>query len=348
MITVDLLTLLAILGSFNSLLVATILVIKYRNLHNQLLALLLYATSIRIAKNIVVHIKDIDPELNISREWWRFLVNFGISHQFAIGPLFFLYLWSWTQPGQKLKWHHWYHFIPFLVLVAWSPWTPWQFWKQVGLWLSYISILAYYLIALLYYKSALDPNNLNNHSVRQWLGALMIFVAILLLAYSPALFKYIGYIGGAGLYAVGLLASILILTVNKKFLPIYQIRYRNHQLTKDQSMQVMGRIDEVLISKKRCLDPEISLNTIAKDLGLSHTAVSRAVNESRGLSFSKYINQLRIQEAKLRLKDPVNSHLKIAAIAFDCGFGAISTFNTAFKEFTGISPKEYRTNHNHQ
>jgi AraC-like DNA-binding protein len=45
---------------------------------------------------------------------------------------------------------------------------------------------------------------------------------------------------------------------------------------------------------------------------------------------------------KRRLVAPQNSHLKIEEIAFDTGFNAKSTFQAAFKKFTGMTPSEYR------
>lgn len=342
MFKVDLISLLAIFGSFNSILVALILATKYNNLHNKLLALLLCATSIRIAKNIVVHIRVIDPDLQLSNELWRFMINFGISHQFAIGPLFLLYIQSWTQQEFRFAKGHWIHFIPYFMLVSLSTWLPWEFWRDIGLWASYISILVYFLIALYFHTKSLNSDMVKNASVVKWLNFLMIFTSVLLVAYSPALFKYIGYIGGAGMYAAGLFAALLILTINKRFHNIIQTKYRNHQLPDKEREQIIEKIEHLLRSQLRLFDPDISLNSIADDLNINHTLVSRAINQSMGVSFSKYINQLRIEEAQARLKDPTTSHLKIAAIAFDCGFNAISTFNTAFKEYTGVTPKQYR------
>ena len=42
------------------------------------------------------------------------------------------------------------------------------------------------------------------------------------------------------------------------------------------------------------------------------------------------------------LKDPNNNHLKIATVAFDCGFNSLGLFNRAFKQYTGKTPRTYR------
>ena len=53
----------------------------------------------------------------------------------------------------------------------------------------------------------------------------------------------------------------------------------------------------------------------------------------------------RIEEAKKRLKDPKENQYVVLKIAYDVGFNSKSTFNTAFKKFTGMSPSEFREKH---
>jgi AraC-like DNA-binding protein len=42
------------------------------------------------------------------------------------------------------------------------------------------------------------------------------------------------------------------------------------------------------------------------------------------------------------LVDTRKQHLSIAGIATDCGFNTLSSFNTAFKKFTGYTPSDYK------
>jgi AraC-like DNA-binding protein len=51
---------------------------------------------------------------------------------------------------------------------------------------------------------------------------------------------------------------------------------------------------------------------------------------------------LRIAEAKHRLIDPANQHITILAIAYDIGFNSKSTFNTAFKKYTKMTPSQFK------
>jgi len=60
-----------------------------------------------------------------------------------------------------------------------------------------------------------------------------------------------------------------------------------------------------------------------------------------GKNFYTLVNDYRIDEVKRRLVDPQYKNLTILAIAYDSGFNAKSSFNTIFKEKTGVTPSEY-------
>jgi AraC-like DNA-binding protein len=53
------------------------------------------------------------------------------------------------------------------------------------------------------------------------------------------------------------------------------------------------------------------------------------------------VNEYRIEEVKKRMVDPAFKHLTILAIAYDAGFNSKSSFNTIFKQKTGMTPSEY-------
>lgn len=83
----------------------------------------------------------------------------------------------------------------------------------------------------------------------------------------------------------------------------------------------------------------LSLDDVAENLHLSKYYISHVINRQLGLTFSDYINSLKIDEACDQLK---NSNKKISDISEDVGFGSIRTFNRIFKELMGATPVEYR------
>jgi AraC-like DNA-binding protein len=85
---------------------------------------------------------------------------------------------------------------------------------------------------------------------------------------------------------------------------------------------------------------------LADQLKVSMHHLSQVINEQYGLNFSDFINQYRIEEMKTKLTNTRYHHFKIEQIAFDTGFNSKSTFQAAFKKFTGRTPSEYRKHYN--
>ena len=79
---------------------------------------------------------------------------------------------------------------------------------------------------------------------------------------------------------------------------------------------------------------KISVPTVAKDLNVSVSAVSHAFSRL-SISFTDYINSLRIAEARNLLS---NSDLSITEIAYLSGFSTIRSFNRAFLKHFGMPP----------
>ena len=61
-----------------------------------------------------------------------------------------------------------------------------------------------------------------------------------------------------------------------------------------------------------------------------------------GKNFYKLVNEYRVEEVKKRMVNPEYKNLTILAIAYDSGFNAKSSFNTIFKESTGMTPSGYQ------
>lgn len=89
-------------------------------------------------------------------------------------------------------------------------------------------------------------------------------------------------------------------------------------------------------------DSGLSLERISKKLNISSNYLSQLVNKLSGSNFSDYVNSFRIEDAKSKLKDPKFTHYTIISIGLESGFNSKSTFYTAFKKHTGVSPKQYR------
>lgn len=94
------------------------------------------------------------------------------------------------------------------------------------------------------------------------------------------------------------------------------------------------------------MDPELTMKKLASQLGVHPHHLSRVVNQEFNMSFSDYINSFRLTEATKRLTNPKYAHLKIAALAYECGFNSVPTFNTLFKKVHKTTPTNYRRGFN--
>lgn len=94
-------------------------------------------------------------------------------------------------------------------------------------------------------------------------------------------------------------------------------------------------------SERPYLDPDLSLNDLARRLKTNTSILSPVINAGTGKNFNDFINQYRVDAFKRQALDPANRHLSLLGIALDCGFNSKATFNRAFKKLTGLSPREF-------
>jgi AraC-like DNA-binding protein len=107
------------------------------------------------------------------------------------------------------------------------------------------------------------------------------------------------------------------------------------------SEKFLGLLKDSMDKDKLYLDPELNLNKVASQTGISAKTISAILNQYHQTSFNDFINDYRVREVKTRLIDPSLQHLTISGIALECGFNSQATFQRAFKSNTGMSPREY-------
>jgi len=84
---------------------------------------------------------------------------------------------------------------------------------------------------------------------------------------------------------------------------------------------------------------EININTCSKFLGMTTSSFCRFFKKQTNVTFSVYVNYLRINFAQKLLR---NTELPIKEIAYECGYSSNVYFNQEYKKLTGITPKEFR------
>lgn len=82
----------------------------------------------------------------------------------------------------------------------------------------------------------------------------------------------------------------------------------------------------------------ISLEEISNMTNLSKAAFCRYFKKMTQLTFTEFLNQYRVEQAKALLK----SDKKVTETCYECGFESLSYFNKIFKKVVGQKPIQYK------
>jgi two-component system response regulator YesN len=113
----------------------------------------------------------------------------------------------------------------------------------------------------------------------------------------------------------------------------------NQQTLLHAYIPVMNSIQKVCDYIDLHFMENVSLSDAAQRAFLSVSHFSALFKKSTGQTFLNYLNQVRIDKAKLLLLEP--NH-KIYEIADQVGYASMPTFNRIFKHAVGLTPAEYR------
>ncbi|SHE79685.1 helix-turn-helix domain-containing protein [Dysgonomonas macrotermitis] len=101
-----------------------------------------------------------------------------------------------------------------------------------------------------------------------------------------------------------------------------------------------SRIIEFLKTTKQYTDPDISRDSLAKELGTNRQYIIGAISDNANMSFNEFINSFRIDYARNLLLN--EEDILIKEVYTEAGFKNRNTFSQLFKERFGMSPSEFR------
>jgi len=109
-------------------------------------------------------------------------------------------------------------------------------------------------------------------------------------------------------------------------------------LPENTEQQILSRLEQFEKSH-HYLQPNITLQSLAKTLDTNTKYLSFVINSHKNSNFNHYLNELRINYIILKLKnEPRYRKYKISYLATEAGFTSQSSFATVFKTITGLSP----------
>ncbi len=87
-------------------------------------------------------------------------------------------------------------------------------------------------------------------------------------------------------------------------------------------------------------DTNLNVNTVCSHFHLSCSSFARLIKKQTGYHFTDYLTKIRMENATHLLEN--NDELSIKEISAQSGYSNQHYFSRAFKNYTGVSPKQYK------
>jgi len=302
----------------------------------------------------LVHI--IEP---VPQSWPRLLHSFMGNHAFLLGPLLYLFVMEKVEQTRRLRAIDAVHFLPFLLsVVSFFVFKPAPGSPPIALLVILFFSVAGYTVASIYRISDSLPDPLYNYGIRtparghilQWTVGMTGFLwtaQVLIHAWLPhregAFFR--GLIIIAYTVCTCYIAILFLLSLQRPDSePSVELRqkgrYERSGLKEDQSADLMRSIVRLMRDEEPFLDPNFSPADLAVSLQIPIYQISQVINQETGANFYTFANGYRIDHVVERLRQTEES-VNLLHLALNAGFNSKSTFNSAFKKATGMTPSEY-------
>lgn len=290
-------------------------------------------------------------------------------------PALFLYTCSLTNPNFKLRWRQLLHILPYLLfkILAWIIEEPQSFetYFQINktLWFRLVFGVFGIVSWVVYLWSTGTILTRHRKQIQNefstidlfkrvgWIHFIVIFYilycfsvfiwgllnVIILNTLSITIFNYsvlLFFIYIFGFY--GLKQRDIFNRLGKENGKEDNLRLTSQLLNNDVSEKIKLRLLIYFEQEKPYLNPDLNMTLLSEKLRIPKHHLTEVLNGNIGKNFFQFVNEYRIEEVKQKLSNPKNPY-SIEAIGYECGFNSKSTFFSVFKNITGQTPSEYRT-----
>ena len=100
------------------------------------------------------------------------------------------------------------------------------------------------------------------------------------------------------------------------------------------------------IEEKRFIQPNITIKDVAQEIGTNQNYLSKYINSVLGMTFTVWLNRLRIEESKKILLSP--EKYSIEEVGKSVGIPELYNFSRWFKTVTEMTPQQFRKNNSKQ
>jgi AraC-like DNA-binding protein len=313
--------------------------------------------------------------------WCPHLFEAGSSFMFLIPPALYFYTLSLIYRDFKFRKIHVINLIPFIIdfiyvslkfhmhsadikrelLITGSVYSGTEFWIRTNV--IHALVFGYIIAALMalrkYRLKILETYSFMDRTSLTWLSWILIWYFSIELVYTSKhlVFLLIGqYYEILVLIAKGsyLVFSVFVIYKGLKQPDIFngidengrKQKYRKYLLPQSQKDYYLEKLLTYMDDEKPYLNPSLSMPELAEKIPVAPHYLSQIINDSLDQNFFDFINSYRIRESKKLLADISNHRRTILNILYETGFNSKSVFNEAFKKHTGMTPSEFRKQHN--
>ena len=339
---------------------------------NRLLVVVLFSIAAEYAEFFFYGTGIIPRNLN--------LAYVGMLFSVLQPPAIFLYTKSLMYRDFKIRLRDFAHLIPFLVaalvfffgyyaqpvevkarilLEQDIPGMPTSLPLALIIHGVFLSYLIHSVLALQKFSASVK-NIFSDIESKQmsWLKVLLsgyAVVWVISLAYCLSFYIFkcsaeIGYVlsvaGGAGFIFINMLLihalrqSAIFTGLTKEEMELLA----EQDAGEEKAMPSAGQIDRVaqfMETEKPFLNANLSLNQLARQIGMTSRDLSFVINHGFAKNFFDFIGDYRISHAMTLLDQPQEGRT-ILEVMVESGFNSKSVFNTAFKHKTGMTPTQYK------
>ncbi|MEZ5041719.1 MAG: helix-turn-helix domain-containing protein [Saprospiraceae bacterium] len=290
----------------------------------------------------MIMITLVNSDLVVERHWMKIMEEFIIL---LTGPM--LYWYIRLQTFAKLD-------PPFSILFHFSPAFLWLGYCLAVFQLPSVPFFVFVLHFQTYtFLSAWDHfhrKRLHEKGLHTYWATLLLCFFVLLCVGQWLRFAFsqqasmrliVPSLAACSFYVITLIGfqrSTLWLSLRKQNRMVKNVEKHKWEAQR-QALEVLMR------EKARYSDPFINRNKLAHELNIHPNQLTNLIHEYHGLSFTDYINQLRLEKVRLLLIDPEKQLLTLEAIGNEAGFQSRSAFYRLFRDATGKTPAAYRKEH---
>jgi len=289
----------------------------------------------------------INTYVSLSNPGFQSIILQDLANNFMwfIGPTLYLYvIYNQKKPGIQIVLTHVLPYsIPFIIDVFFN----WQTFDEFIPFIAFTQMSSYLFSALyICFK-----NYKTERKFYSWaLPSIIAFTLLVVINFSLTILRNfeIEILPRPILQSFTSLLAIPIFYIAYKEMNssntygIAPKKYKTTPLSLEKSTEYLQKITTAMEDQKLYCDTTLKLSNFAEKLSIPSKYVSQVINQNLNLSFTDYLIQLRLEDAKRSLKDPKKQHFTISGIAEESGFASSSRFNHLFKKHIGLTPSQYQ------